>query len=213
MNAAEIEEVQSFICEEMCTAFGSMSVPQWMGCYVSNQMVRAHMLSTLSSNSASEKTIKIFTGSLCVYCATFKLCQGILPAQLVGKKYFSNLAKAGYSHSKMRLYKVKKVGVLEVQALAAFGRYRKGESSPYETGGALYNLIKEGGAWRVNEVWTFDDVKAPPVQVPMDEDFEDVRRAPRAPACRQLHAARPRPPAGRRTAAAEVMIASDPAGA
>ena len=73
----------------------------------------------------------------------------------------------------MRLLKIKVIGVLEVQALASFGRYRKDEDAPYEVMAGVYNLVKVNGKWAISELWTFEDARAPPGQVSM-QGFEDV---------------------------------------
>ena len=62
------------------------------------------------------------------------------------------------------------VVVLEVQALASFGRYRKDEDAPVA---GVYNLVKVNGKWAISELWTFEDARAPPGQVSM-QGFEDV---------------------------------------
>ena len=37
----------------------------------------------------------------------------------------------------------------------------------------VYNLVKVDGKWAINELWTFEDARAPPGQVSM-QGFEDV---------------------------------------
>ena len=140
-------------------------------CYVSGEVFKIHQITSTSSSTNAEKIIKLYRGPGCTQFG--KLLTGVLPAQLAAKSYFGKLRKAGYSHSHMRLLKIKVVGVLEVQALASFGRYRKDEDAPYEVMAGVYNLVKVNGKWAINELWTFEDARAPPGQVSM-QGFEDV---------------------------------------
>ena len=166
-----IEEVDAFICGEMKDAFQSIEPSRWLGCYVSGEVFKIHQITATSSSTNAEKIIKLYRGPGCTQFG--KLLTGVLPAQLAAKSYFGKLRKAGYSHSHMKLLKIKVVGVLEVQALASFGRYRKDEDAPYEVMAGVYNLVKVNGKWAISELWTFEDARAPPGQVSM-QGFEDV---------------------------------------
>jgi hypothetical protein len=161
-------DIQHRLCVDYARAFSQRDVAALRDIYCPNSVVTLHQLGRSKSGRAGKgKTIAIDTGSLLTALLRWRI-----PATLAVKAMFRRLEKQGYDHSEINLLAIADLSAVggppRARANCSFERFR-GDGESYEKGFALYNLAKIDGAWRITEIWTYDDLNAAPPGLHLDK--------------------------------------------
>lgn len=160
-------EIHHRLCVDYAQAFSRRDVAALQDIYRPNSVVTFHQLGATKSGRAGKgKTIAIDTGGLLAALLRLRI-----PATLAAKAMFRRLEQQDYDHSEIKLLAIEDLsaagGPPHARANCSYERFR-GDGESYETGFALYNLAKIDGAWRITEIWTYDDINSAPPGLQLD---------------------------------------------
>jgi hypothetical protein len=160
--------IEHRLCVDYARAFSQRDLAALRDIYCPNSVVIIHQLGRDKSGRAGQgKTTAIDTGNLLTALLRWRM-----PATVAAKAMFRRLEQQDYDHSEIKLLAIEDLsaagGPPRARANCSYERFR-GDGESYETGFALYNLAKIDGAWRITEIWTYDDIKAAPPSLQLDK--------------------------------------------
>ena len=160
---ALVRELKTRFAEDYVAAFSSRSPARVISFYKPDARVTFHQL---GRSGARGRSFTVFTGS-----TLGALLRRALPARLVLRLLFRQLAKRGYDHSVLSIVGVKRPeshpGPPSVEILLTFERIDRA-GAIFESSAAVYRVEQHGSTWFISEGWLFDSIADAPPSLGID---------------------------------------------